>query len=88
MVSELEQEEIRPITPDREALEVISRTVQDRAQHVQDVQKELLEAQHTQDLIDEQEHYAEVCGEEDERRERNFKRPGESYLAYVTTRIE
>jgi len=60
MMSELEQEDIRPITPDREALEAISRTVDDRADHVLQVQKELLEAQNQQDLIDEQEHYAEI----------------------------
>ena len=59
-MSELDQEAVRPITPDQEALEVISRTVHDRAQHVRDVQQELLEAQHQQDLLDEQEHYAEV----------------------------
>ena len=60
VLSELEQEEVRPITPDREALEAISRTVTDRAEHVAMVQKELLDAQNQQDLIDEQELYAEV----------------------------
>ena len=60
MISELEQEEVRPITPDQEALEAISRTIEDRADHVLQVQKDLLDSQHQQDLIDEQEHYAEV----------------------------
>lgn len=57
---ELQVECIRPITPDREALEAISRTIDDRADHVNQVQKELLEAQNQQDLIDEQEHYTQV----------------------------
>ena len=61
LTSELHQENVRPITPDREALEAITRTVEDRADHVLQVQKELLEAQNQQDLIEEQEHYAEVC---------------------------
>ena len=62
VISELDHESVRPITPDREALEIISRTVHDRAEHVQEVQKELLAAQHQQDFIDEQEYYAEVGG--------------------------
>lgn len=62
VINELEQEGIQPITPDSEAVEAISRTLDDRAEHVQDVQKELLDAQNQQDLIDEQEHYAEVRG--------------------------
>ena len=62
VIAELEQEELRPVTPDREALEAISRTVEDRAQHVVEVQKELLHAQGQQNLIEEQEFYAEVGG--------------------------
>ena len=61
VIDELEQEGVRPVTPDREALEAVGRTVHDRAGHVSQVQKELLEAQNQQNLIDEQEHYAEVC---------------------------
>ncbi len=60
VISELSQDGVRPITPDREALEAISRTVDERASHVLEVQKELLDAQLQQDLIDEQEYYAEV----------------------------
>ena len=48
------------MTPDLEALEAIARTVSDRACHVVEVQRELLDAQTQQDLIDEQENYAEV----------------------------
>ena len=60
MVSELEVQGVRPITPDHEALEAISRTIEDRSRHVQQVQTELLQAQRQHDLIDEQEYYAEV----------------------------
>ncbi len=60
VISELEQENVRPITPDQEALEAISRTVVDRAEHVLQIQKDILDAQHQQDLVEEQEHYAEV----------------------------
>jgi len=60
VIKELEQEGVKPITPDNEAIEAISRTLDDRAEHVLDVQKELLDAQNQQDLIDEQENYAEI----------------------------
>ena len=60
LMDELTTEQIRPVTPDREALEAVSRTINDRAEHVCLVQKELLEAQHQQNILDEQEHYAEV----------------------------
>lgn len=59
-MEELEVENLRPVTPDREALEAVTRTIHDRAEHVCQVQKELLETQHQQDVIEEQEHYAEV----------------------------
>ena len=39
VITELAAEGLRPITPDNEALEAISRTVQDRATHVVEVQK-------------------------------------------------
>ena len=60
VITELEQDNIRPTTPDKEALEAISRTVDERAEHVLEVQRELLDAQLQQHLIDEQEFYAEV----------------------------
>ena len=59
-MSELEVQEVRPVTPDHEAMEAISRTIDDRSHHVQQVQCELLQAQSQHDLIDEQEYYAEV----------------------------
>ena len=60
MISELDEEGVRPVTPDAEAIEAISRTITDRAEHVMQVQKEILEAQHQQNILDEQEFYAEV----------------------------
>ena len=60
VVSELEAQGVRPVTPDHEALEAVSRTIEDRCRHVQQVQTELLQAQRQHDLIDEQEYYAEV----------------------------
>ena len=57
---ELSEEKIEPITPDQEALEAICRTIEDRATHVLDIQRELLDAQNQQDLLDEQEYYAQV----------------------------
>lgn len=60
VITELQSEGLRPITPDGEALEAISRTVQDRATHVVEVQKELLQAQNQQHLMEEQEFYAEI----------------------------
>ena len=62
VIDELQGEGVRPVTPDREALEAVARTVVDRAGHVSQVQRELLEAQNQQNMIDEQEHYAEVRG--------------------------
>lgn len=62
VIDELEVENVRPVTPDREALEAISRAVEDRAQIVASTQEELLQAQLNQDIIEEQEFYAEVKG--------------------------
>ena len=59
-INELEAENIRPVSPDLEALEAISRAVEERAQIVGGTQIELLEAQKNQDILDEQEFYAEV----------------------------
>jgi len=60
VICELDSEGLRPITPDSEALEAISRTAEDRAVHVVEVQQELLAAQHQQNLMEEQEFYAEI----------------------------
>lgn len=53
-------ENVRPVTPDAEAMEAISRAIEERAQIVAATQAELLEAQRNQDILDEQEFYAEV----------------------------
>lgn len=60
VILELEQERVRPVTPDQEAIEAISRAVEERALIVAGTQQELLEAQQNQDQLDEQEFYAEV----------------------------
>lgn len=58
--AELELEDIRPISPDQEALEWIGRCVEEEAVQVARTQFELLEAQNQQDMMEEQEYYAEV----------------------------
>lgn len=60
VMSELQEENVRPVTPDRDALEAISAAINIRAEQVIQVQQELLEAQKQQDLTDEQEFYAQV----------------------------
>ncbi|KAL5007038.1 hypothetical protein ScPMuIL_015844 [Solemya velum] len=60
VILELEQEQVRPVTPDQEAIEAISRAVEERALIVAGTQQELLEAQQNQDQLDEQEFYAEI----------------------------
>lgn len=59
-ISELQKENVRPVTPDQEAIEAITRAIEERAQIVITTQGELLEAQRYQDISDEQEFYAEV----------------------------
>ena len=56
----LQVENVRPVTPDAEAMEAIARAIEERAQIVTSTQSELLEAQRNQDILDEQEFYAEV----------------------------
>lgn len=60
ILSELDQEQVRPTTPDMEAVEAISRAIENRAEIVAGTQLELLEAQQSQDMLNEQEFYAEV----------------------------
>ena len=57
---ELDQENVRPTTPDLEATEAISRAIENRAEIVAGTQQELLDAQQSQDVLNEQEFYAEV----------------------------
>lgn len=59
-MKELEVENVRPVTPDAEAMEAITRAIEERAQIVGSTQSELLEAQRNQDILDEQEFYAEI----------------------------
>ncbi|XP_022085503.1 cilia- and flagella-associated protein 69-like [Acanthaster planci] len=60
VTSELEQEGVRPVTPDEEALSVINRTTEELAINVADTQVDMLETQLQQDLLEEQEMYAEI----------------------------
>lgn len=60
VLSELEQERVRPTTPDLEAVEAISRAIENRAEIVAGTQQELLEANNNQEILDEQEFYAEI----------------------------
>ncbi|XP_052683421.1 cilia- and flagella-associated protein 69-like [Crassostrea angulata] len=60
IIQELHAENVRPVTPDMEAIEAISRGIEERAKIVAGTQYELLEAQQNQDALDEQEFYAEI----------------------------
>ena len=60
MLSELQLENLRPITPDKEAVDAIQSAIQIRAEQIQQVQSELIEAEKQQDILDEQETYSQV----------------------------
>ncbi|XP_033127845.1 cilia- and flagella-associated protein 69-like [Anneissia japonica] len=60
VLTELEQEGVRPVTPDQEAMEVMARAATERVNAVLESQGELLESQQEQDLLDEQDMYAEI----------------------------
>lgn len=60
VITELNTEQLRPVTPDMEAIEAISRAIEERVHIVAGTQHELLEAQNNQDALDEQEFYSEV----------------------------
>eukprot|EP00795_Rhopilema_esculentum_P014666 gene14666-5755_t len=58
--SELEQEGIRAISPDRDCIDTIIQTLEERAQSVTSVQKMLVEAESSNNLIDEEECYEKI----------------------------
>ena len=60
IASELPAEGVRPTTPDREALDTMTRAALERAKGVAMLQSELLEAEEQQNLHDEKQFYAEV----------------------------
>jgi len=60
IASELPAEGVRPTTPDREAVEAMTRAALERAKGVAMLQAELLEAEAQQNLHDEKQFYAEV----------------------------
>lgn len=57
---ELRVENVRPITPDQEAMETISKASVERAKGVAMLQGRLLDAENYQNLQDEKQLYAEV----------------------------
>ena len=57
---ELRCENVRPVTPDAEAMETISRASVERAKGVSALQSELLDAENQQNTQDEKQLYAEV----------------------------
>ena len=60
IVSELEEECVEPVTPDREALEAMTTALHIRSDQITQVQRDILDSQAQQDVIDEQAYYAEI----------------------------
>ena len=60
MFQELDKEEVRPVTPDLEAKETVIRAISEEAAGIRMIQDNLIQAQDTQDLLEEKEFYAEV----------------------------
>ncbi|XP_078375930.1 cilia- and flagella-associated protein 69-like [Oculina patagonica] len=69
---ELEQENIRPVSPDVDNMMEISRILNDRAAGVSAAQNQLLQAQRNQELIEEEEYY-ESIKENHRQEEKAFK---------------
>ncbi|XP_077978018.1 cilia- and flagella-associated protein 69-like [Glandiceps talaboti] len=82
VTSELEQEDVRPITPDQEALETIARAFDEKVQIVTETQIELIETQRQKDLDDEQEMYTEI--RENHRQKEKAIRDWNDYIARVS----
>ncbi|XP_058948319.1 cilia- and flagella-associated protein 69 [Pocillopora verrucosa] len=57
---ELEQENIRPVSPDADCMVDISRILNDRAAGVSSTQDKLIQAQRNQELIEEEEYYESI----------------------------
>lgn len=60
VIEELDVENVRPVSPDQEAIETISRAIEEDARSVILIQNDLLRAQRDQDITDEKEFYAEL----------------------------
>ncbi|XP_030849365.1 cilia- and flagella-associated protein 69 [Strongylocentrotus purpuratus] len=73
ITSELEQENLRPVTPDQELLEMLSKSNQEMAETITEEQNELLESQRQQALLEEQELYSEIK-ENHKQREKSIKK--------------
>ncbi|XP_068670684.1 cilia- and flagella-associated protein 69-like [Montipora foliosa] len=57
---ELEQENIRPVSPDSDSMSEITKILNDKATAVSETQNQLLQAQCNQDLIEEEEYYESI----------------------------
>ena len=60
ITQELEQEYVRPVSPDRDCLAEINRLFEERTANVFSSQKELIQNQTQHDLVEEQACYAKV----------------------------
>lgn len=60
ITNELENENFRPVSPDRDCLTEINRLFEERVANVTLSQKELIQNQTQQDLLEEQACYAKV----------------------------
>ncbi|CAG5115816.1 unnamed protein product [Candidula unifasciata] len=60
IIEELNAEQVKPISADLEAIEAISKAMLERAQIVKATQLELLESESNQEMLNEQEFYAEI----------------------------
>ncbi|XP_072179845.1 cilia- and flagella-associated protein 69-like [Diadema setosum] len=73
IASELDQENVRPVTPDKELLELLGRSSQELAESITEEQNDLLDAQRQQALLEEQELYSEIK-ENHRQREKSIKK--------------
>ncbi|NXI34357.1 CFA69 protein, partial [Galbula dea] len=60
LCAELKEEELRPVTPDKETLEVISQASEDTGRMVAALQTEVLESQHHQEMQEEEKTYQKI----------------------------
>uniref|UniRef100_A0A0B7A2W0 Cilia- and flagella-associated protein 69 ARM repeats domain-containing protein n=1 Tax=Arion vulgaris TaxID=1028688 RepID=A0A0B7A2W0_9EUPU len=60
IIGELGEENVKPVSADLEAIEALTRAILERSQIVMTTQVELLESKNNQDMLDEQEFYAEI----------------------------
>lgn len=73
--TELEVENIEPVSPDKEGIDGIINIFHEKAEQVQDVQKTLIESNFEDDLLDEQEFYDKIT--------ESYKQQEKSYQDFV-----